>query len=39
MFPEAGNYLFFVLRDPESGAHHFSTNFGDHQAAAARYLD
>ncbi|MCL2187548.1 MAG: endolytic transglycosylase MltG [Defluviitaleaceae bacterium] len=39
MFPEAGNYLFFVLRDPETGEHHFSTNFADHQAATARYLN
>jgi UPF0755 protein len=39
LHPEAGNYLFFVLRDPISGAHHFSTNLADHNAAAARYLN
>jgi UPF0755 protein len=39
MYPEAGNYLFFVLRDPVTGEHHFSTNLADHNAASSRYLD
>jgi UPF0755 protein len=39
LFPEAGNYLYFVLRNPETGEHHFSTNLADHEAATARYLD
>lgn len=30
-------YLFFVLRDPATGAHHFSHTLGEHNAANARY--
>jgi len=30
-------YLFFVLRDPATGAHHFSHTFAEHSAANARY--
>jgi UPF0755 protein len=39
MFPADNQYLFFVLRDPATGAHHFSTNLADHNAAVARYLN
>ncbi|MCL2203478.1 MAG: endolytic transglycosylase MltG [Defluviitaleaceae bacterium] len=39
MFPEPGNYLFFVVRDWVTGEQFFSTNQADHDAAAARYLD
>ena len=35
--PEEGDYLFFVLMNPATGEHFFSTNFETHQAAAARY--
>jgi cell division protein YceG involved in septum cleavage len=37
--PAPGNYLFFVLRDAETGEHFFSTNQAAHDAAVARYLD
>lgn len=30
-------YLFFVLRDPATGAHHFSHTYAEHRAADARY--
>ncbi|MCL2501255.1 MAG: endolytic transglycosylase MltG [Defluviitaleaceae bacterium] len=39
MFPDPGNFLFFVLRDPATGEHHFSTTLAEHNAAAARYLN
>jgi UPF0755 protein len=39
LFPEAGNYLYFVLMDPATGEHFFSTNLAAHEAATARYLD
>jgi UPF0755 protein len=39
MYPEPGNYLFFVLRDPTTGEHFFSTNLADHNAAVGRYLN
>ena len=35
LWPSEGNYLFFVIRDPATGEHTWSTNFADHQAAAA----
>jgi len=38
MMPTQGNYLFFVLRDPVTGEHFFSTNQAAHDAAALRYL-
>ena len=37
LWPTSGPYLFFVLQDVASGQHFFSTNFGDHSAAASRY--
>ena len=37
LWPSSGPYMFFVLQDPATGRHHFSTNFGDHRAAADRY--
>jgi UPF0755 protein len=38
LFPTAGNYLFFVLRDPVTGEHAFNTTLAAHNAATARYL-
>jgi len=37
LWPSYGPYLFFVLQDPETGRHFFSTNFGAHREAANRY--
>ena len=36
LWPEPNDYLFFVLEDPATGRHFFSTNFSDHQAAGDR---
>ena len=38
LFPSDTNYLFFVLRDPLTGEHHFSATYAEHSAATARYL-
>ncbi|MCL2356921.1 MAG: endolytic transglycosylase MltG [Defluviitaleaceae bacterium] len=38
LWPSATDYLFFVLRDEATGAHHFSRTYPEHQAAAERYL-
>jgi len=36
LWPTSGSYLFFVVEDPVTGRHFWSTNFRDHSAAAAR---
>jgi len=35
--PANTTYMFFVLRDPATGAHHFSHTLAEHNAADARY--
>ncbi|MCL1844064.1 MAG: endolytic transglycosylase MltG [Defluviitaleaceae bacterium] len=39
LWPAATDYLFFVLRDEATGAHHFSRTMAEHYAARDRYLD
>ena len=34
LWPSEGPYLFFVLEDPATGRHFFSTNFADHRRMA-----
>ncbi|MCL1884910.1 MAG: endolytic transglycosylase MltG [Defluviitaleaceae bacterium] len=38
LWPADSTYLFFVLRDEETGAHHFSHTLAEHNAATDRYL-
>lgn len=38
LWPSDTTYMFFVLRDEESGAHHFSHTEAEHNAARSRYL-
>jgi UPF0755 protein len=33
LFPEEGNYLFYVLQDPETGVHFFSDDYQEHLGA------
>ncbi len=37
-FPEATEYLFFLVKDPSEGRHYFSKNFFEHSAAHKIYL-
>ncbi|MCL2388148.1 MAG: endolytic transglycosylase MltG [Defluviitaleaceae bacterium] len=37
LWPSETTYLYFVLRDPETGAHHFTHTYAEHNAAIARY--
>jgi len=37
LWPTSGPYLFFVLVEPESGRHFFSTNYRDHRRAAEQH--
>jgi UPF0755 protein len=39
LWPSDTNYLFFVLRDEVTGAHHFSRTLAEHDAARDRYDD
>ncbi len=36
-YPTSHNYLFFVVKDPVLGTHHFSRTFAEHLAAQERY--
>jgi UPF0755 protein len=36
-YPAEHEYLFFVVKDPEKGSHHFSKTYGEHLKAQARY--
>ncbi|MCL1863736.1 MAG: endolytic transglycosylase MltG [Defluviitaleaceae bacterium] len=38
LWPAGTDYLFFVLRNEETGEHHFSRTYTEHRAAADRYL-
>ena len=38
LWPSETDYLFFVLQNPETGAHFFSRTYAEHRAATARYL-
>ncbi|MCL2199659.1 MAG: endolytic transglycosylase MltG [Defluviitaleaceae bacterium] len=38
LWPAGTEYLFFVLRNEETGEHHFSRTYAEHDAAARRYL-
>lgn len=37
LYPEEHDYLFFVLKDEETGEHEFNTTLDGHNAAKARY--
>ncbi len=37
LYPESHNYLYFVLKDPETGAHEFNATLDDHNAAKNKY--
>jgi UPF0755 protein len=37
LWPAESDYLFFVLRDEITGAHHFSRTLAEHDAARYRY--
>jgi UPF0755 protein len=37
-FPDDTDYLFFLLKNPETGAHEFTQNYGDHLDAKNLYL-
>lgn len=37
-YPEEHNYLFFVVKDPVKGTHHFSKDYNEHLLAQKRYL-
>jgi UPF0755 protein len=39
LMPAPGNYLFFVLRDINTGEHFFSRTLAEHNLAVSRYLD
>lgn len=36
--PESSDYLYFVLKDPEAGKHHFSKSLGEHNQAYSLYI-
>ena len=36
--PEQSDYLYFVLKDPEAGRHHFSRSLGEHNQAYTLYI-
>ncbi|OHD06429.1 MAG: hypothetical protein A2086_13385 [Spirochaetes bacterium GWD1_27_9] len=36
-YPESHNYLFFVVKDPERGTHHFSQTYEEHLLAQKKY--
>ncbi|MBN2544711.1 MAG: endolytic transglycosylase MltG [Spirochaetes bacterium] len=38
-YPDHNNYLFFVVKDPEIGRHHFSSTYDDHLAAKQKYKE
>ena len=38
LFPAETSFLFFVLKDPASGAHEFTTDYGEHLDAKNLYL-
>lgn len=38
LYPEEGRYLYYVVSNPETGEHHFSTTYAEHQQARDRYL-
>lgn len=37
LYPEVHDYLYFVLKDPETGEHEFTTTLEEHNAAKAKY--
>ncbi|AYE36558.1 endolytic transglycosylase MltG [Borrelia turcica IST7] len=37
-FPDKTNYLFFVLKNPKTGTHKFSSGYSDHLLAANSYI-
>lgn len=36
-YPDKNNYLFFVVKDPVKGSHHFSETYEDHLLAKKKY--
>lgn len=36
-YPEKHDYIFFVVKDPAKGSHHFSVTYEEHLQAQARY--
>jgi UPF0755 protein len=38
LYPEEGNYLYYVVNNLETGSHHFSTTYEEHLRARDRYL-
>jgi len=36
-YPKKHNYLFFVVKDPVKGSHHFSATYSEHLAAQKKY--
>lgn len=39
LYPEDTDYIYFVLKDPESGEHSFSRTLDEHNAAKVKYKD
>ncbi|UER67855.1 endolytic transglycosylase MltG [Borrelia sp. BU AG58] len=37
-FPDNTDYLFFVLKNPKTGAHKFSSDYSDHLLSASSYM-
>lgn len=36
-YPSKNNYLYFVVKDPQKGLHHFSSNYQEHLRAQEKY--